>query len=865
MTPAPPRPAAGGPRLRGPAPLPSRPSSIPVLLALGWTLLVWLNWYRANPLTVAQVGEALGEWIAFAPGAAVVAWARNLGLLVLLAVLGLAGFGAGRPFGRWMASRGTGITASIALGSGLFGLGVLGAGLAGLAHPAVAWGTVAAAAVAGLRGWRRTDASWVFRGRCRPLAAILGTGLLIALVGSLGPEASFDGMAHHLGHPESWAARHKVFAMPWHFLASFPALLEMQYLLARLVSGTPALAKLAHFGFGLLTLAALVGWARESLEDEWALAAAAALLFIPYFMLVMMWAYVDLGAACYLTLALRLAASRGPSPVLLGVLCGFVAGTKVTGVFAVALVAGILAVRRASPARWAAFAGSFIVAVGPWGARNLLFTGNPVAPFLSGTFPTLWWGPANHVRYQRELASYNAGGATLPGVFGFLARPWDVTIRNTGCLDTRAGMGGWFLWGLPLLTLAGFVPAARIPACAALGWFLLWHLIPRQIRYLLPVWPAAALACAHAARALARRGGVQRFAAWAVAAAGLFHVPWALRMQFDATHAVRVVLGGQTAEAYLGQGMPGKTRTIAARRWWREQEGRDPGQVRDRLLVADQYGLNLFWGPRAIVQSFFDTPLIVRAADSARSPAEIGRRLRQLGIGWLLDDEENSFLMQTSYEPYAFTSAAGARWLAYWQATARLATRVEDVFYIYRLGGSAASAPPLAALPPTWPGLDQQWLAATEAEVNAAAASGRLDAAVPKAADDYGRIARETGCPAAWERRGTMLLQLGRAREAKDALLEAARRGRATGRVLGTLAVIEANAGRLAAAAPLMARALEYNPGDETNRRNLAVALARLGRGPEALTILREGLARNPGSRDLLGAWGALTGRAFTP
>jgi len=839
--------------------LPARPDPVPVLLAVGWTLLVWLNWYRANPLTLPQVGEALGEWVAWSPGAAVVAWARHLGLLVLLAALGLAGFGLGGPFGRWATGRGMGRVTAIAVGLGIFGLGVLGAGLAGLAHPVPAWGAVAAAAIAGFRRWRMPDLGWALRGRALPAGVLLLAGILIALVGSLGPEASFDGMAHHLGHPEAWAARHKVYAMPWHFLASFPALLEMQYLLARVMTGAPALAKLMHFGWGLLALAALVGWARESLEDEWALYAAAALLFIPYTMLVMMWAYVDLGAACFLTLALRTAAGRAPSPVLLGVLCGFAAGTKVTGVFAVAIVAGVLAVRRASLRTWAAFAASFVLAVGAWGARNLLLTGNPVAPFLSGLFPTLWWGPANHARYQRELASYNTGAATLPGVLGFLARPWDVTIRNTGCLDTRAGMGGWFLWGLPLLALAGAIPAARIPAGAALGWFVLWHLIPRQIRYLLPVWPAAALACAHAARAMYRRGGGARVAVWVVAAAALFHVPWALRMQFDAVHAVRVVCGGQTADEYLGQGMPGKARTIAARNWWRAQPGGDPVHGRERLLVADQYGLNLFWGPRALVQSFFDTPLIERAAAESRTPAGVARRLRQLGIGWLLDDQENSFLMQTSYAPYGFAPEAGKRWEAYWTRTARLATRVEDVYFAYRLGGGAVAAPPV-----TWPGLDQQWLAATEAAVNAAATAGRLDAELPQAAEEYGRIARATGCPAAWERLGAIELQRGRTREASASLREAARRGRATSRTVGTLAVIEANSGRLAAALPLMRRAYEYNPGDAANRRNLAVALARLGRGPEAIAVLREGLSRDPGSRELLAAWQSLTGKAFS-
>ena len=110
----PPREFRSPPKLEGgrlrPPPIP-RADPLPVLLALGWTLLVWLNWFHANwfgsnPLTAGQVGEALGEWVAFSPGAAILAWARHLVLIALLAVIGLAGFGVGRPFGRWLAGRG---------------------------------------------------------------------------------------------------------------------------------------------------------------------------------------------------------------------------------------------------------------------------------------------------------------------------------------------------------------------------------------------------------------------------------------------------------------------------------------------------------------------------------------------------------------------------------------------------------------------------------------------------------------------------------------------------------------------------------------------------------------------------------------
>jgi tetratricopeptide (TPR) repeat protein len=216
--------------------------------------------------------------------------------------------------------------------------------------------------------------------------------------------------------------------------------------------------------------------------------------------------------------------------------------------------------------------------------------------------------------------------------------------------------------------------------------------------------------------------------------------------------------------------------------------------------------------------------------------------------------------MQTSYEPFSFSPEAGRRWIAYWTASAGLARREEDDYYFYELLAPVKGEPPV-----TWPGIDQQFLAATDGEVNKAAAAGKLADELPRALEVYGRVAREPGCPAAFERLGGILLQLGRAKEARAAFLEAERRGRKTSRLCDSLAVIEANAGRLAAAVPLMQRAIGYDPGNANARRNLAYALVRLGRGSEAIAVLREGLARDQRSPELLGAWQSLTGKPFQP
>jgi len=56
-------------------------------------------------------------------------------------------------------------------------------------------------------------------------------------------------------------------------------------------------------------------------------------------------------------------------------------------------------------------------------------------------------------------------------------------------------------------------------------------------------------------------------------------------------------------------------------------------------------------------------------------------------------------------------------------------------------------------------------------------------------------------------------------------------------------------------------RALALDPGFTNARRNLALCLRALGRTPEALAVVQEGLVRTPAAPDLREVWGVLAGR----
>jgi len=463
--------------------------------------------------------------------------------------------------------------------------------------------------------------------------------------------------------------------------------------------------------------------------------------------------------------------------------------------------------------------------------------------------PTLWWGPLNQTRYQQELASYDAGAATLHGVPGLLARPWDASIRNTGVLDTRAGMDAWFLWGLPLL-LAVRGTGAGGPALFALGWYALWHLIPHQVRYLLPVWPAAAIATAAAARALTRSSGFGRGLGWVLAGILVWHLPNALRLQREAGDPVRVVFGAEPPQVYLARGMPGHEPGLRTREWLRQQPGPD------RVLVANQYGLNLFWGAEAIVQSFFDTPMLERFARESRDAAGIARRFRQAGIGWVVCESENNMLMQASYHIYNLDAGAAARWRDYWSRAARLAFSADGRLAVYRLSRPGPPAPVSIV-----PGLDEQALAALDDAQGVGEARGQTAAELAAAEARYRAVAERTDLPAAWERVGLLCLRADRRREAREAFRRAARLGRLTAAVRNGLGILDAREGRIGPAVAAFREALALDAGYANARCNLALCYKALGRPADGLAVLTEGLRRDPGATDLRQAWGMLTGR----
>jgi len=185
----------------------------------------------------------------------------------------------------------------------------------------------------------------------------------------------------------------------------------------------------------------------------------------------------------------------------------------------------------------------------PWYLRNWARTGSPVYPFYMNIFH----GKAPGWDQQRSLTDQilnSRYGGYPKSAFEYAAVPVRVSLSAQPDIprDFDGVLGISFLFGLPLLLLAlrGRRLDIEIKIAAALpgAYFVFWLFSSEQLRYLLPVLPA--LAVAICASSLVMHGHI-RYVVLATAVPGLL----VIAALFAQQNPVAVVLGAEPRNAYL--------------------------------------------------------------------------------------------------------------------------------------------------------------------------------------------------------------------------------------------------------------------------------------------------------------------------
>jgi len=407
---------------------------------------------------------------------------------------------------------------AVAVGLGIWGsLGLL-LGFAGLLSRGPLLAVLVGVHVAGLGVWREiaqgARSFWTGQGRRGRLAALLGLAAVLAplLALSLYPPTAFDETLYHLPFARAFARTGGVPFLPELRVPVFPQLSELVFAEVLVladdvtVHGVELLATVA-------AAALLVGWGRKATGKGWAGWLAAAIwLGNPIAVYLSGTAYLEPGLALFATAALyaqerwREAESRGWLALSAG-LAGAAAGTKYLGLIFVGLV--VLFAMVASP-RWRRVSNSALVLLvagavaGPWYARILYYTGNPVFPFFAGLLgaPTVW--DAGWPQEHRSL---------LERFGAFVRIPWSVVFerRDVGYQPPHSPV---YLLALPLLAVGAWRdPRVRRLLAAVLAYSLLFILLTPDARYLVVVLPALSLAVAVSAAPWLARWSRPRLAA----------------------------------------------------------------------------------------------------------------------------------------------------------------------------------------------------------------------------------------------------------------------------------------------------------------------------------------------------------------
>ncbi|MCW5849463.1 MAG: glycosyltransferase family 39 protein [Anaerolineae bacterium] len=372
------------------------------------------------------------------------------------------------------------------LGLGCLAYLMLALGLAGLFY---AWAALTLLLLALLVCYPVWPLVWARRRGSleRTLPWLMG----LAVVGVLGapflllplyPATEHDSTMYHLPYVKAFIGQHRLVAVPDLRYPVFPQTVELLYTLGMLLYDE-IMAHLVQLLAMALVALLLFAWGRRVLSWQAGLFAVGLWFVHPLFAEVGASALIDVTLTLFVTAATYALWSwweRGERGwlVLAGVFAGWAAGTKYTGLVFVGLL-GLAVVYRAWRDRRLApslvFALAAVLVASPWYVRTMLYTGDPLYPFLT---------PGRGLEWALEGMAVRAPSGV--GVeASALGRAAIVVAQMGQRLGRDLGLNlvmGWQLsWQLPLegTWLPWLVPPVALLLC-------LWAaLVDRRLRGLL--------------------------------------------------------------------------------------------------------------------------------------------------------------------------------------------------------------------------------------------------------------------------------------------------------------------------------------------------------------------------------------------
>lgn len=318
------------------------------------------------------------------------------------------------------------------------------------------------------------------------LLLLIGFGA-VALLQALAPPAAKDEVNYQLAVAKWYQLEHAIVFVPNNWSFHFPQLVNMSFLQG-LVWGGEISAKLQVFMLWVVALLAAGSLAPKGAR----LLAACTFAAIPIVAAHSGLCFVDIGTALFGMLALAATlrcraadTDRSRWVIAAGVMAGFAAGTKLTGIFVPIALTPLLLFgggwRKLPAFLIAAFLAGF-----PFYLVHWIQAGNPVYPFFPEIFGGRDLDPALISLVMENRSAGEGGiGATLLRI---LRLPLDLSFSAKQGVEF---LGPAFLAYLPLSLWSGADRRHLRRAVLFAGLFLLmWLFISPMIRLALPAWGA---------------------------------------------------------------------------------------------------------------------------------------------------------------------------------------------------------------------------------------------------------------------------------------------------------------------------------------------------------------------------------------
>ncbi len=492
-------------------------AGLAVIILAGWlSLLSWqtLIHFKWSPEIFLLLFK-LDRFAPFEPQVFFPHWLSTLKNLLLLIAFMLSAHGWGRillekifPAARTRLDE---MLYSLGLGLALISLLVFLFGVAGLYNP-----TLFAVVFTFLTG-AGTWITWKRRARLRPGSGwLLGTGawsdkiLLILVVGFfllvgmtiITPEIFFDSLVYHLAVPSQWIQAGRIHPIPTNFYSNLPMGIHMLYTGALMLSDE-RLCRMLHALLGILAGLTTFSLGRRWFGRRTGLWAAGLFWTTPIVIINMQEAGVDVGSAFFAVLAFHAILANAlkqeggkNQQIMAGLLTGAALAGKYTTAFM--LMPGVLVVlfmmRRQG---WKSLTSALVrISLGaailmmPWVIKNIIFTNNPIYPFLYNYIPSKYVVPEKMQQAMGQIREY--GHRTM---VQFFRLPWDMTFRMP---TSYSYVGPVFLMLFPgILLLVGYwrrgPPALGAVLLTVIFSALIWANRTQISRFYIPSLPLLAI------------------------------------------------------------------------------------------------------------------------------------------------------------------------------------------------------------------------------------------------------------------------------------------------------------------------------------------------------------------------------------